>query len=112
MLYITDAFKWVFGHFNMDTRFTDVLPIALMRPLSASGARGLMLDNMKVFGPDSFVGHLSSVLYGAADTTFYMVALYFGSVSVKRTRYVIPASLIADLAGAIAAILVSYLFFG
>jgi spore maturation protein SpmA/spore maturation protein SpmB len=111
LVYLTDGFKWVFSHFNMDTRFTDVLPIAFLRPLSASGARGLMLDNMKVFGPDSFVGHLSSVMYGAADTTFYMVALYFGSVGVKRTRYVIPASLIADLAGVIAAIFVAYLFF-
>lgn len=112
LIYLTDGFKWIFSHFNIDTRFTDVLPIAFLRPLSASGARGLMLDNMKVFGPDSFVGHLSSVLYGAADTTFYMVALYFGSVGVKRTRYVIPASLIADLAGVVAAIFVAYLFFG
>lgn len=112
LIYMTDCFKWFFSHFNMDTRFTEVLPIAIMRPLSASGARGLMLDNMKVFGPDSFVGHLSSVLYGAADTTFYMVALYFGSVGIKKTRYVIPASLIADLAGVIAAIFVAYLFFG
>jgi spore maturation protein SpmA/spore maturation protein SpmB len=112
LLYMADAFKWMFSFFNIDTRFTDVLPIAFIRPLSASGARGLMLDNMKVFGPDSFVGHLSSVLYGAADTTFYIVALYFGSVGIKNTRYAIPAGLIADLAGVIAAIFVAYLFFG
>ncbi|EHQ28622.1 nucleoside recognition domain protein [Mucilaginibacter paludis DSM 18603] len=110
--YVGEGFKWIFGHFNMDTRFTDVLPIALMRPLSASGARAMMLDNMKVFGADSFVGHLSSVLYGSADSIFYIVALYFGSVGVKNSRYVIPASLIADLAGVIAAIFVAYLFFG
>ncbi|MEO6521992.1 MAG: nucleoside recognition domain-containing protein [Mucilaginibacter sp.] len=110
--YIGEGFKWIFGHFNMDTRFTDVLPIAIMRPLSASGARAMMLDNMKVFGADSFVGHLSSVLYGSADSIFYIVALYFGSVGVKNTRYVIPASLIADLVGVIAAIFVAYLFFG
>ncbi|WP_342645072.1 nucleoside recognition domain-containing protein [Mucilaginibacter sp. CSA2-8R] len=112
LLYMADGFKWFFSHFNIDTRFTDVLPIAFLRPLSASGARGLMLDNMKVYGADSFIGHLSSVLYGAADTTFYIVALYFGSIGVKATRYAIPASLIADFAGVVAAILVAYLFFG
>jgi spore maturation protein SpmA/spore maturation protein SpmB len=112
LLYMADGFKWVFSHFNIDTRFTDVLPIAFLRPLSASGARGLMLDNMKVYGADSFIGHLSSVLYGAADTTFYIVALYFGSIGVKATRYAIPASLIADFAGVVAAIFVAYLFFG
>jgi spore maturation protein SpmB len=112
LLYMADGFKWFFSHFNIDTRFTDVLPIAFLRPLSASGARGLMLDDMKVYGADSFIGHLSSVLYGAADTTFYIVALYFGSIGVKATRYAIPASLIADFAGVVAAIFVAYLFFG
>jgi len=112
LTYVGLGFKWVFSHFNMDTRFTDVLPIALMRPLSAAGARAMMLDNMKIFGPDSFIGHLSSVLYGAADSIFYITALYFGSVGVKNTRYAIPASLISDLAGVIAAIFVGYLFFG
>jgi spore maturation protein SpmA len=110
--YVGYGFKWMFGHFNIDTRFTDVLPIALMRPLSGSGARAMMLNNMKVFGPDSFVGHLSSVLYGAADSTFYIVALYFGSIGVKKIRYTIPAALISDLAGVITAILIAYLFFG
>ncbi|WP_158827895.1 nucleoside recognition domain-containing protein [Mucilaginibacter lacusdianchii] len=112
LLYLADGFKWIFGHFDMDTRFTEVLPIAFLRPLSASGARGLMLDNMKVHGADSFIGHLSSVLYGAADTTFYMVALYFGSVGIKKTRYVIPVSLFADFVGVVAAILIGYMFFG
>jgi len=112
LTYLGDGFKWFFGHFNIDTRFTDVLPIAFIRPLSGSGARALMLDNLKTFGPDSFIGHMSSVLYGTADTTFYIVALYFGAVNIKKTRYTIPAMLIADLAGIITAILVSYLFFG
>lgn len=111
LTYLGDAFKWVFGHFYMDTRFTDVLPIAFLRPLSGSGARALMLDNLKVFGVDSFIGHLSSVLYGTADTTFYIVALYFGAVNVKKTRYAIPAMLIADFFGIVTAIVISYLFF-
>lgn len=111
--YISIGFKWIFGHFKgIDTRFTDVLPIAFLRPLSGSGARALMLDNLKNFGADSFIGHLSSVLYGTADTTFYIVALYFGAVGVKKTRYAIPAMLIADFFGITTAILVSYLFFG
>lgn len=112
LTYMSEGFKWVFSHFNMDTRFTDVLPIAFLRPLSGSGARAIMLDNLKNFGPDSFTGHLSSVLYGTADTTFYIVALYFGAVNIKKTRYAIPAMLIADLAGIVTAILVAYLFFG
>jgi spore maturation protein SpmB len=112
LTFLGDGFKWIFSHFNMDTRFTDVLPIAFLRPLSGSGARALMLDNLKVFGVDSFVGHLSSVLYGSADTTFYIAALYFGAVNIKKTRYTIPAMLIADAAGIITAILMAYLFFG
>jgi spore maturation protein SpmA len=112
LTYLGHGFKWVFSHLNIDTRFTDVLPIAFLRPLSGSGARALMLDNLKTFGVDSFVGHLSSVLYGTADTTFYIVALYFGAVGVKRTRYAVPAMLIADFFGICTAIAVSYLFFG
>lgn len=111
--YLGSAFKWFFGQFHgLDTRFTDVLPIAFVRPLSGSGARALMLDNLKNYGADSFIGHLSSVLYGTADTTFYIVALYFGAVGVKKTRYAIPAMLIADFFGITTAILISYLFFG
>jgi len=112
LTYLGDGFKWIFSHFNMDTRFVDVLPIAFLRPLSGSGARALMLDNLKIHGPDSFIGHMSSVLYGTADTTFYIVALYFGAVNIKKTRYTIPAMLIADFAGIVTAILISYLFFG
>ena len=112
LTYLGDGFKWFFSLFNMDTRFVDVLPIAFLRPLSGSGARALMLDNLKIHGPDSFIGHMSSVLYGTADTTFYIVALYFGAVNIKKTRYTVPAMLIADFAGIVTAILVSYLFFG
>ncbi len=110
--YLVDGFKWAFIHIGTDTRFTDALPVAFMKPLSGSGSRAMMLDSMKTFGPDSFVGRLSCVFQGSADTTFYIVALYFGSVGIKKTRYAIPAGLIADLAGVIAAIFVAYLFFG
>jgi len=112
LTYLSDGFKWAFSFIHgIDTRFTDVLPIAFLRPLSGSGARAMMLDNLKTFGADSFTGHLSSVLYGSADTTFYIVALYFGAVNIKKTRYAIPAMLIADAAGIITSIFIAYLFF-
>ena len=95
--------------FNAD--WVDVLPTALMKPLSGSGARGMMVDTMKTFGADSFAGRLACTFQGAADTTFYIIAVYFGAVGVKNTRYAIPCGLIADLAGVIAAIVVAYLFF-
>ncbi|QJD97888.1 spore maturation protein [Mucilaginibacter robiniae] len=110
--YFVDGFKWLFSFLQVDTRFTDALPVALMKPLSGSGARAMMLDTMKTFKPDSFIGRMACVFNGSADTTFYIVALYFGSVGIKKTRYAVPAGLIADLAGVIAAILVTYLFFG
>lgn len=110
--YIVDGFKYAFGQFNMDTRFTDALPVALMKPLSGSGAKAMMIDTMTTFHPDSFVGRLACVFNGSADTTFYIVALYFGSVGIKKSRYAITAGLMADLAGVIAAIFISYLFFG
>jgi spore maturation protein SpmA/spore maturation protein SpmB len=110
--YIVDGFKYVFNQFNMDTRFTDALPVALMKPLSGSGSKAMMIDSMKTFGVDSFVGRLSSIFNASADTTFYIAALYFGSVGIKKSRYAIPAGLIADLAGIIAAIFLGYLFFG
>ncbi|MDT3401423.1 nucleoside recognition domain-containing protein [Mucilaginibacter terrae] len=110
--YIIDGFKAGFTMLNVDTRFTDALPVALMKPLSGSGAKAMMMDVMKTFNPDSFAGRLACIFNGSADTTFYIVALYFGSVGIKKTRYAIPAGLIADLAGVIAAIFVAYLFFG
>lgn len=111
MDFLINGIKHFFAVLGVDTRFVDALPTAIMKPLSGSGARGMMVDTMKTFGPDSFVGRLSCVFQGAADTTFYIVAVYFGSVGVKNTRYAITAGLIADLAGAIAAIFVSYFFF-
>jgi spore maturation protein SpmA len=96
---------------GLNTDFVAALPNAFMKPLSGSGAKALMVETMKTYGPDSFAGHLSCIFQGAADTTFYIVALYFGSVGVTKTRYAISAGLIADLAGAIAAIIVAYLFF-
>jgi spore maturation protein SpmA len=101
----------MFAALGMNTDFVDALPTALMKPLSGSGARGMMVDTMKQFGADSFAGRLSCIFQGAADTTFYIVAVYFGSVGIKTTRYAITAGLIADLAGIIAAIFVAYLFF-
>jgi len=109
--YIVDGFTWCFVHMGINTDFTPALPTAMIKPLSGSGAKAMMVDTMKTYGPDSFVGRLSCVFNGSADTTFYIVALYFGSVGIKRTRYAIPYGLIADLAGIIAAVLVSYLFF-
>jgi spore maturation protein SpmA len=91
--------------------FVAALPTALMKPLSGSGARGMMVDAMKTYGADSFVGRLASTFQGASDTTFYIIALYFGSVSVRKTRHAVTCGLIADLAGVIAAIFIAYLFF-
>jgi spore maturation protein SpmA len=110
--YIIDAVKNMFAALGTDTRFVDGLPTALVRPFSGSGARGLMVDTMNTYGPDSFAGRLSSILQGSADTTFYVVAVYFGAVGIKNTRYAIGAMLLADLVGIITAISVCYLFFG
>lgn len=96
---------------GMDTRFVEGLPTMLMKPLSGSGARGMMLDAMRTYGADSFVGRLSSIVQGSSDTTFYVVALYYGSVGIRNTRYTVPCSLLADLAGAIAAVILAYVFF-
>jgi spore maturation protein SpmA len=96
---------------GIDNGFVNALPTAFMKPLSGSGARGMMVETMKQYGADSFVGRLSCIFQGAADTTFYIVAVYFGSVSIKKTRYAITCGLIADLAGVIAAIFVAYMFF-
>ncbi len=111
MDYLIDGLKWVFAATGVNTDFTDALPVALMKPLSGSGARALMIDAMKQFGPDSFIGRLVCIFQGSADTTLYIVALYFGSVGIKNTRYAIVAGLIADLIGVIAGIWLGYLFF-
>ncbi len=101
----------VIGWIGVDTTFVDALPTAFMKPLSGSGARGLMIESMKTYGADSFVGRLSCIFQGATDTTFYILALYFGSVGIKKTRHAVACGLIADLAGVIAAIFIAYMFF-
>jgi spore maturation protein SpmB len=111
MDYLIDGIAWVIVIFGGNTDFVGALPTALMKPLSGSGARALMVEAMVNYGADSLVGRLACMFQGAADTTFYIVALYFGSVGIKRTRYAIGAGLVADLAGVIAAIVLAYLFF-
>jgi spore maturation protein SpmA len=106
--YIIQGAQWGFAQLGIDTEFVKSLPTALMRPFSGSASRAMMIDTMKTYGPDSFAGRLSCMFQGSSDTTFYVVALYFGSVGIKRTRYAIPASLTADLAGIITAIIVAY----
>jgi spore maturation protein SpmA/spore maturation protein SpmB len=103
--------KQLFGYLGADTRFVDGLPTALIKPLSGSGARGMMLDTMKTYGVDSFAGRLASVLQGSSDTTFYVVAVYFGAVNIRNTRYAIGSMLLADLVGIITSIWLAYLFF-
>ena len=111
MDFLIDGVRWTIASLGMNTDFVEALPTILMKPLSGSGARGMMLDAMNTYGADSFVGRLSSIAQGACDTTFYVVALYYGSVGIKNTRYTVPCALLADLAGAIAAIIIAYLFF-
>jgi spore maturation protein SpmA len=110
--YISNGTAWAFAQLGIDTRFTPALPVAYMKPLSGGGTEGLTVELIKSHGVDSFVGRLSSIMYASADTTFYIIALYFGSVGIKRTRYAVGAGLLADLAGITAAILIAYLFFG
>ncbi|MBY0574423.1 MAG: hypothetical protein K2P84_12150, partial [Undibacterium sp.] len=111
MSFIVSGFNWFFTQLGINTDFTAALPTALMRPMSGSASRGMMIDAMKTYGVDSFVGRLSCILQGSADTTFYIVALYFGSVGIRKTRYAISMGLLADFAGVVAAICVAYLFF-
>lgn len=109
---VINGLKHVCTALGMDSRFIDGIPTALIRPLSGSGARGMMIDTMTAHGPDSFAGRLSSILQGSSDTTFYVIAVYFGSVSVTNTRYAIGAMLLADLVGVCTAIGLCYMFFG
>jgi spore maturation protein SpmA len=109
---VIDGMRHLFALMGADTRFVEGLPTALIKPLSAAGARGMMVDTMAAHGPNSFAGRLSCILQGSSDTTFYIVAVYFGAVSIKNTRYAIGAMLLADLIGIIASILLCYLFFG
>jgi spore maturation protein SpmB len=109
---LINGMKSFFAFLGTDTRFVDGLPTALIKPLTGSGARGMMIDTMKTFGPDSFAGRLACILQGSSDTTFYVVAVYFGSVAIRNTRYAVSAMLLADLVGIITSILLAYLFFG
>jgi len=109
--FITSGIAWIFHSMGINTDFVDALPTALMKPLSGSGARGMMVDAMKNYGPDSFVGRVASTVQGATDTTFYILAVYFGSVGIKNTKYAVTCGLIADFTGIVAAILISYMFF-
>ena len=111
MDFLIDGIAWLVGLCGINTDFVAALPTALMKPLSGSGARGMMVDAMTNFGADSFVGRLSCVFQGSTDTTFYILAVYFGSVCVRKTRHAVVCGLLADFAGIIAAIFISYLFF-
>ncbi|MDE6493453.1 MAG: spore maturation protein [Bacteroidales bacterium] len=111
MDYLVEGLGRGFALLGLNTDFTGALPTAFMKPLSGSGAKAMMIEAMNNYGPDSFVGRLSCIFQGSADTTFYIIALYFGSVGIRKTRYAVQAGLIADLIGVIAAILVAYVFF-
>ncbi len=108
---LIQGFVWTFNTLGINADFVEALPTALMKPLSGSGARGMMVDVMKTHGADSFVGRVASTIQGATDTTFYIIAVYFGSVGIKKTRHAVKCGLIADFTGVIAAIIMAYLFF-
>ena len=108
---LIDGIKWMVASLGGNTDFVGALPTALMKPLSGSGARGMMVDAMTTYGADSFVGRLSCVFQGSTDTTFYILAVYFGSVGVRYTRHAVACGLLSDLAGVIAAIAICYMFF-
>ena len=109
---LIDGIKWIVAMLGGNTDFVGALPTALMKPLSGSGARGMMVDAMTTYGADSFVGRLSCIFQGSTDTTFYILAVYFGSVGVRYTRHAVACGLLADLAGVVAAIAICYMFFG
>ena len=109
--FFIDGIRWTVALTGVNTEFVDALPTALMKPLSGSGARGMMIEAMKLHGADSFVGRVASIIQGSTDTTFYIIAVYFGSVGIKNTRYAILCGLFADAVGITAAILLGYLFF-
>ena len=113
LTYVVDAMKFIIARLGVNTDFVDALPVAIMKPFSGSGARGLLLDiySNPALGPDSFVGKMASIFQGSADTTFYIIALYFGSVGIKKIRYAVWAGLMADFIGVIAAIIIGYIFF-
>lgn len=109
--YLISGVRWMADSIGINHDFVDALPTAFMRPLSGSGARGMMIETMNTFGADSFAGRLSSVMQGTTETTLYVIAVYFGAVSIRKTRYAVTAGLFADLVGIISAIFISYMFF-
>lgn len=109
---ILSGLRWVVVNAGFDARFVEGLPTAFMKPLSGSGARGMMVETMQNYGADSFAGRLASVIQGSTETTFYVLAVYFGSVGIRQVRHAVPCALLADGAGIVAAILISYVFFG
>lgn len=109
--YLTDGIRWMLTFFGVNTDFVDALPVAFLKPLSGQGARGMMIEISKTFKPDSFVGNMASIFRGCAETTFYILALYFGSVNIRKTRYAVTGGLIADLFGVLGGIFAGYLFF-
>ncbi len=109
---LTNGIAWCVSACGLNADFVAALPTALMKPLSGSGARGMMVDAMTTYGADSFVGRLACIFQGSTDTTFYILAVYFGSVSIRHTRHAVACGLLADLAGIISAIAIAYLFFG
>jgi spore maturation protein SpmB len=109
--YINEGIRWVLVQFGVNTDFVDALPVALMKPLSGQTARGMMQNISQTYGVDSFVGNMAAVFRGCAETTFYILALYFGSVNIRKTRYALAGGLIADLCGILGAIFAGYLFF-
>ncbi len=109
---LVDGIGWCVSAAGGDSKFVGALPTALMKPLSGSGARGMMVDAMTTYGADSFVGRLSCIFQGSTDTTFYILAVYFGSVNIRYTRHAVACGLLADLAGVVAAIAIAYMFFG
>lgn len=111
MDWLINGVSWCFSHASLPDDWVGALPTALMKPLSGSGARGMMVDAMQTYGADSFVGRLSCIFQGSTDTTFYILAVYFGSVGIRHTRHAVSCGLLADLAGIVSAILIAYLFF-
>ena len=111
LTYLTDGVRYALSAFSINTDFVDALPVAFLKPMSGQGARGMMVEISNTFGPDSFVGNMASIFRGCAETTFYILALYFGSVNIRKTRYAVTGGLIADLFGVLGGIFAGYLFF-
>lgn len=112
MDFVVDVVRYVVAACGLDTSFVEALPTALMKPLSGSGSRGLMVDCMATYGVDSFVAKVAASIQGSTDTTFYILAVYFGSVGIRKTRYAVGYALLADVIGTISGIVMAYFFFG